>query len=74
MTEKETIIDLRGAMLIIERETKEKLTATMIIEQTGIGENSPRKWDKKAPSAVKLIKHLLDTYPFLTFNDLVKNV
>lgn len=71
---KETIIDVNGVLLIIKRETGAKPPIMEFAKEHEITASTIQNWDVKAPKAVAFIKNLLDKYPFLTFNDLVKNV
>ncbi len=52
---KKLIIDLRGALLEIERNTGEKKSVTDISKEFGITNSTFQNWDVKAPNPVKFV-------------------
>jgi hypothetical protein len=72
--EKKLIIDVRGALLILERKTGVKKTVTDLAKEYGTNNTTFQNWDKDAPKSIKFVVKFLKYNPELTFNDLVKEV
>lgn len=71
---KKIIVDVRGAMFIVQRKTGKRKAVSKVAEENGMSTTTFQNWDKEAPAVVKFIKRMLDENPCLTFDDLVKEV
>lgn len=73
MSEKKVIIDLRGALLSLERVSGERKNVSDVAKHYDITRATLTNWDKEAPKVVKFIRDfMVDTG--CKFEDIVKEV
>lgn len=73
MEGKKVIIDLRGALLGLERKSGVKKSVTDVVKEHGISSVTFQNWDKEAPKAVLFI-HEFMAKTGCEFSELVKEV